>query len=264
MMDLPRSFHGVPRESQALLRELGLTEMEQVFTDPRIETWRSIPERENCTLDAMLADGRTIRLHIKRHKAARNAKPPGEQEADGICILEQAKIPTMKLIAWGKMEDGRSFLITEDLAEHRPADKLIESGVPFERLLEPTADLAAKLHSAGLHHRDLYLCHFLAKLDDKTLDLRLIDAARVGQLPAWFFRQRWIVKDLAQFWYSATRLSVSTEQLEKWLQRYAQQRRLETVDTLRRAIERKMRSIARHDAKLNERQPQRNLSLPGT
>lgn len=264
MMDHPQSFYGVPRESQSLLRELGLTDLHQVFTDPRIRPWRSLPDRENCTLDAMLADGRTIRLHIKRHQATGRSKPPAEQEADGIFMLQQAHIPTMKLVAWGKLADGRSFLMTEDLAEYRPADKLIESGIPFDRLLQPTADLAARLHSAGLRHRDLYLCHFLLKLDRDAIDIRLIDAARVAPLPAWLFRRRWIVKDLAQFWYSAARLSVPTEQLNQWLHRYAQQRDISAVEGLRKAIGRKVRWIARHDAKLNQRQPKRNISLPGS
>jgi hypothetical protein len=260
MIDAGKSFFGVPRASQALLRELGLTRLEQFFTDPRIIPWRSIPERENCTLDAVLADGRSIRLHIKRHKAAREAKPPGEQEADGILILQHAKIPTMALVAWGKLEDGRSFIATEDLAGYRAADKLIESGVAFERLLEPTADLAAKLHDANLHHRDLYLCHFFARIDG-GVDLKLIDVARVRRLP-WLFPQRWIVKDLAQFWHSATRLSIPESKLDPWLRRYAQQRKVKDVQGLKRSIVKKASWIARHDAKLQVRQPNRNISLP--
>lgn len=263
-MEAQRAFFWVPREYQAILRELKLTDSERIFADERIVPWRSIPERENCTLDATLADGRAIRLHVKRYRPAWAPKPPGEEEADGILAMELAKIPTAPLVAWGKMADGRSFLITEDLTGYRPADKVIQSGVPFEQLLAPTADLAAKLHSAGLHHRDLYLCHFLVKLADETTDLKLIDAARVRRLPGWFFRNRWIVKDLAQFWYSAEQLATSAEQLERWLRRYAEQRKLTTFDRLRRAVQRKAAWIARHDAKLKAKQPTRNVSLPGT
>ncbi len=61
------------------------------------------------------------------------------------------------------------------------------------------------LHNGGLHHRDLYLCHFLGRRDENPqADLRLIDAARVRPLPGPLTRRRWIVKDLAQFWYSTT------------------------------------------------------------
>jgi len=264
MMQTPRSFFGVPKQSQPLLRELGLTELGQIFADPRIVPWRSIEDRDNCTLDAVLSDGRPVRLHVKRYKRVWSAKPPGEVEADAFYRLQRAGIPTANLVAWGKLEDGRSFIMSDDLAGYRPADKLIESGTPFNCLLEPTADLAAKLHDAGLHHRDLYLCHFLANLDARPVDVRLIDAARVAELPGWPFRQRWIVKDLAQFWYSAVRLNVPETQLDQWLNRYAQQRSLGSTTRLRRAIERKVQWIARHDAKLNQRQPNRNISLPGT
>jgi hypothetical protein len=263
-MDMPRSFYGVPRQYQPLLRELGLISIESIFTDPRILAWRSIPERENCTLDAVLADRRPIRLHIKRHRPTNDRTPPGQQEADGILMLQHAEIPTAPMVAWGKLHDGRSFLITEDLTGYTPADKLIQAGTPFDRLLQPTADLAARLHNANLHHRDLYLCHFLVRLDHENVDLRLIDAARVRTLPPWPFRHRWIVKDLAQFWYSATRLAVPDETTCRWLLRYAHQRQIHNVDRLRHAILRKVRSIARHDAMLRARQPARNISLPET
>ena len=78
--------------------------------------------------------------------------------------MEIESIPTAPLVGWGRLADGRSFLISEDLAGYAPADKLVRRARRSRRLLEPTADLAAELHSAGLHHRDLYLCHFMAKV----------------------------------------------------------------------------------------------------
>src|SRR5205085_11401166 len=136
------------------------------------------------------------------------------------------------LVGWGKLIDGRSFTIWQDLAGYTPTDKLVEAGVPFDRLLVPTADLAAQLHRAGLHHRDLYLCHFMVKLGEdaadgaatEATDVRLIDTARVRRLGGLLTRRRWIVKDLAQFWYSTTKLAVTDEQRSAWLKRYAEQR----------------------------------------
>ena len=46
------------------------------------------------------------------------------------------------------------------------------------------------------------------------------------------------------------------------MERYAQQRAVAAVPSLRRLIERKAAWIARHDKKLNARQPQRNISIP--
>jgi heptose I phosphotransferase len=154
-------------------------------------------------------------------------------------------------------------VITEDLTGFRPADKLIAEGVAFETLLGPTAELAARLHNEGLHHRDLYLCHFFVRLpkDGAGPELRLIDAARVRALPRFLTRRRWIVKDLGQFWYSTQGLAVTEEQRERWLARYAELRRGAWREGLGGAVRRKARAIARHDAKLRRSQPKRNVSL---
>src|SRR5947207_3803 len=250
-------FRVLPRY-QPIVREIGL-DGEAMFSHPQIQVWRSIPERENCTLDARLADGREIRWHIKRYRAG--SKNAAEDEVRGIELLNSKKIPTVPLVGWGKLADGRSFVISEDLKDFRAADKAIQSGLPFDRLIEPTADMAAKLHSSGLHHRDLYLCHFFVNAEHEKIELRLIDAARVRPLPRWM-KKRWIVKDLAQFWYSATQIGVPKEQLLEWLNRYSNARNLKDSGGLLRAILRKAAWIAHHDQKLNLAQPNRNVSIP--
>src|SRR5205823_14972090 len=135
------------------------------------------------------------------------------------------------------------------------------AGFAFERLLEPTAQLAARLHGAGLHHRDLYLCHFFAKAEGESVDLKLIDAARVRRLPGWPTRRRWVVKDLSQFWYSTLALPITDEQRSRWLEGYARARGLGSAAGLHRSIERKAASIGRHDRKLRAAQPDRNISI---
>jgi hypothetical protein len=211
--------------------------------------------------DAGIGDGGRVRLHIKRYAAAR--KPPANAEVAAFQLLQRENIPTAMLVGWGSTADSRSFVITEDLSGYAPADKLVESGTPFDRLLAPTADLTARLHGAGLHHRDLYLCHFMARRDEhENPEPKLIDVARVRRLPGWPTRNRWIVKDLAQYWYSTLALSVTDDQRAAWLARYAEKVGLTKVEALRRAIERKARSIARHDKRLNRAQPTRNVSIP--
>jgi heptose I phosphotransferase len=162
------------------------------------------------------------------------------------------------------LSDGRSFVIVEDLSGFRPADKLLFGhAVTFDRLLEPTADLSARVHSSGLHHRDLYLCHFFTRTDSDSTDLRLIDCARVKRLPGFLTRYRWIVKDLSQFWYSTYKHPEITDaDRDAWLRRYAQQAGMANVPRLRRWIDRKVAWIARHDVKLHHAQPHRNISIP--
>jgi len=99
------------------------------------------------------------------------------------------------------------------------------------------------------------------KADDPT-DARLIDAARVAKLTNPLTRQRWIRKDLAQFWYSTLSLPITDEQRYAWMSRYSQQRGLPSPEPLIAGIQRKVRWIARHDAKLRADQPARNVSIP--
>jgi heptose I phosphotransferase len=254
------------------MRLIGL-DADAVFDHPGIKPWRTIADRQNCTLDFSDEDGRPGRWHVKRYTAVRGlTKTPAEQEVAGIQLLQQAGIPTVPLVGWGVLADRRSFVIVNDLAGYRPGDKLLQAGgASFERILAPTADLSAKLHSSGLHHRDLYLCHFFintapAADDDDAQgpsDLRLIDCARVKRLPSLLTRTRWIVKDLSQFWYSTHKHPEITDaQRDAWLRRYATRAGVQNVDRLRRRVQRKVDWIARHDAKLNRAQPNRNISIP--
>lgn len=259
-MSPTQAIFWVPAERRQLLHDIGLVELEQVFSDPRIKPWRRIRERENCVLDAARPNGEVVRLHIKRHKRKlAGGMTPAEQEVQGIFMLERAGIATVPLVAWGRLADGRSFLISEDLTGFEPADKAIEHGLAFERILEPTADLAATLHNKRLHHRDLYLCHFFVRINE-SVELHLIDPGRVNRLPPWPFTRRWIIKDVAQFVYSATQNAVAANLIEQWLDRYCQQRQIRPAD-IATAIQRKVRHIARHDARLKRKRPERDVSL---
>lgn len=246
---------------QPIFRELGI-DAETVFDHPSVTCWRTLPDRQNCTLDADLADGRHVRFHVKRYAPTRRVPTPADADVQGCRQLESASIPTATLVAHGNLGDGRSFVAFNDLAGYAPADKLIERGRPFESLLQPTADLAARLHDAGLHHRDLYLCHFMAKVEGGRAELKLIDTARVKRLPGVLTRRRWVVKDLAQFWYSTLKLPITDEQRLAWLARYAARRGMTDAKPLLAPIERKARSIARHDARLHRARPDRDVSIP--
>ena len=252
-------FHVLPQH-QSLVREVGI-DAQSVFDDPRIVAWRGLSDRENCTLDAPDADGVVVRLHVKRYTPVRSDPGPAQLEFDGLRLLENAGLPVAPLVGWGRLTDGRSFTIWRDLSGYTPGDKHVGAGQPFEPLLEPTADLAARLHDANLHHRDLYLCHFMVNVSNPT-DLRLIDTARVGRMKCALTRRRWVVKDLSQFWYSTTRLPITGEQRLRWLTRYANRRGIKSVDRLRASVERKARWIGRHDARLEQKQPNRNVSIP--
>jgi hypothetical protein len=261
MLETHRPVTHVAPQYQPVLRELAI-DAETIFEHPLVKPWRTLADRENCLLDTILRDGQQIRWHIKRYAAVRGSTSPADEEVRGHAALMAEAIPTAVLVGYGKLSDRRSFVIFEDLAGYTPADKLLEAGTPFQTLLAPTADLAAILHTRNLHHRDLYLCHFLARIDGDAIELRLIDPARVRRLPGVFTRNRWIVKDLAQFWYSTTKHSISDAQRGAWLAHYAEARKVGSIEALRRKILRKVAWIARHDQRLQKQQPKRNVSIP--
>jgi len=261
MSNAPANHFFVSPEFQPPVRQAGI-DAESIFNDDRILPWRTLPDRQNCTLDVDLPNGIHIRWHVKRYLASRRAMTAVRDEVAGHRALVDAGIPTAAMVGYGTLSDGRGFVIFDDLAGYRPLDKMIERGTPFQELLAATADLAAKLHRADLHHRDLYLCHFMGRTIGSAIDLKLIDTARVKRLPGVLTRGRWIIKDLAQFWYSTLRLPVTDEQRSAWLDRYAISRGIVSAVPLRSRIERKVRSIARHDARLHQTRPERDVSIP--
>jgi hypothetical protein len=250
-------FHVEPAFAD-LLRAAGIADAQSAFTHPSIRVWRSIRERENATLDLAFPNRQPVRIHIKRDKSAQR-KSPSHAEAQKLLALRARGVPTAALIAHGRVEDGRSFVMTEDLAGFAPADRLLRDGrVTFDQLLSPTAELAARLHASGAFHRDLYLCHFFARADADPVDLRLIDCARALIDP--FLRRRWQVKDLGQFLYSTREFAISPAQLDAWFDTYA--RRHPLPRNARAAIAAKADRIARHDASLRRRNPERTASIP--
>lgn len=228
------------------LAALGVRELDDCFTHPDVVAWRSIPERENCLLDTALG-----RLHLKRmfrpHGAAATLV-----EVQGLRLLREAGIRSTPLVAHATDAGGRGVLITADLSGYTPLDQRLRSGLAtWAQIAAPTAAMARRLHERNLHHRDLYLCHFL----HNGQDFALIDAGRVKTLPRWF-RRRWVVKDLAQFQYGCEQAGLHQSQFAGWLELYGR-------PELLAAVQRKCRQIARHDARLQHRRPERVRSIPG-
>jgi hypothetical protein len=248
-----QGYYHVEAHSTDLLKRAGLTDAMSVFDHPKIQPWRSIRERENCVLD--LEDG--TRLHIKRNQPNHRGV---DDEVAGIRALQKAHIETVPLCGYGRLHDGRGFVITENLDDFEDCEKLLKTGTPFESLLIPTAMVAGRLHAAKLHHRDLYVGHFFANLDTDPIAIRLIDAARVKPLPR-FFQRRWLVKDVAQFVFSLQKLGIDAQTINRWIVEYAKHADHPVTDLFKRGVYSKASWIARHDAKLRRDNPTRNVMI---
>lgn len=130
-----------------------------------------------------------------------------------------------------------SFVITdalegmislEDLARHWGGVQGRQRVMLKLALLQRIAAIARRLHSAGMNHRDFYLCHFLVRdrdwnawRPDDALDLVLIDLHRVqirAEVP-----KRWRVKDLGGLLFSALDAGLTRRDLLRFLAAYREQ-----------------------------------------
>lgn len=136
-------------------------------------------------------------------------------EVNAIRELSVNGISTTPLVAFGERGYNpakmQSFVMTEDLGEIITLEDFCASwrdNPPDPRfkamLIKALAELAGKLHAAGLCHRDFYLCHFVIKKSDfnaGNLNLILIDLHRM------LFKQapngKVAMKDIAALVFSA-------------------------------------------------------------
>ena len=130
-----------------------------------------------------------------------------------------------------------SFIITEALEGMISLEDMVKDwrGVRGCRrvllkrvLLERIAEIARRMHGAGLNHRDFYLCHFLVRGRDWTkwtpndpVTLTLNDLHRVQRRER--VPERWLVKDLGGLLFSALDAGLTRRDLLRFLAAYRQQ-----------------------------------------
>jgi len=119
----------------------------------------------------------------------------------------------------------QSFLVTEDVGPHSSLEQLCRDwpqqppSVARKRaLLQEVADIARRLHAAGICHRDFYLCHFLQTSEQESLVLIDLHRALIRRPLA----RRWIVKDLGSLYFSALEAGLTRRDLLRFVARYRQ------------------------------------------
>ncbi len=229
-----------------------------------LATWR---ERVVLTLDS--AEGQQ-RFYLKRY-----SHPPFKQQLNRLLAgytstaeiechwlqkVTRLGIQVPVLIAFGTHRAGlrevNSLLLTAEI----PGESLEKwlprqlkehhlDGATKRRLSQRLADLVARLHQAGLVHRDLYLSHiFVDRCRNGHCELCLLDLQRVIK-PRWRLR-RWVVKDLAALNYATPPPAASQMDRVRWLKSYLGTNKLSANDrALIRAVVRKTNRIAHHSAK---------------
>ncbi|MEM8563918.1 MAG: lipopolysaccharide core heptose(I) kinase RfaP [Pseudomonadota bacterium] len=155
-------------------------------------------------------------------------------EFQAVLALQRAGVHTLTVLAFCRLGHNpaklKSMIVTAELTgtvklEDYCADWATRPPSSFvkRRLIIAVADIARRMHSAGINHRDFYLCHF--HLDEHSLmeeDVRcfLIDLHRAqirDVIPT-----RWREKDLAGLYFSAMDLALSDRDLLRFLRHYSE------------------------------------------
>jgi heptose I phosphotransferase len=160
-----------------------------------------------------------------------------ENEKKALETLPRIGIPTMQLAGYGKRGINparlQSFIITEEL---KPTVSLEDycrdwrAYPPAPRwkraLIEQVARIARALHTNGIIHRDLYLCHFLLKTTPEHADddarrphLYLIDLHRAEQRRR--IQQRWRIKDVAGLYFSSMDIGLTQRDRLRFIEAYS-------------------------------------------
>jgi len=174
--------------------------------------------------------------------------------------LRKLGINTPRTIAFGEEWDGlfekRSFIITEKIPHSVSLEEKLPDGFNRRRknFIENLAAFIRKFHKTGCRHRDLYLCHIFCNPQSQ---FTLIDLNRVFKPP--FFSERYLIKDLAQLYYSALgKIFTKTDRLRFFLA-YLQKNKLSKNDRiLIKKIKSKAQRMAKHDKKHGRSAPFEN------
>ncbi|WP_235272736.1 lipopolysaccharide core heptose(I) kinase RfaP [Methylotenera versatilis] len=157
-------------------------------------------------------------------------------EVHAIQKLNAIGIPTTPLVAYGQQGCNpatmQSFVMTEDLGEIVTLEDICADWPSYsdgfkQALMQAMAELASKLHGAGLCHRDFYLCHFVLKKQDLDFknsnikNLHLIDLHRM--LQGQSSSGNAVMKDIAGLYFSALQCGLSTKELDVFKQHYLPQ-----------------------------------------
>jgi hypothetical protein len=259
------------------LKAMGLDSLESVFA---FQGGKSLVKKElTCWRSRMelVLPAKKIRCFLKRYDRPavsvqlRNWLDHGRRamtaEYDVLpCLpLNQGGIGTYQPIAYGGRWNGlweeKSFAILREI----PDAVSLEIKLPDcftlpqtgqnrrqrQEFINHLADFTRRFHQTGFCHRDFYLCHIFRSSDNT---LSLIDLQRAF-VPTWF-KNRWILKDLSQLYYSSPGDLISRADRLRFYLRYAQKETLTGRDRkLIRKLKRRAWAMADRDIRRGKEVP---------
>jgi len=198
----------------------------------------------------------------------RRCRSQGRLEFENIAAFRRSSLATVSPAAWGERARGRlwaeSLLLTADFAPFVPLEAIVRDTPEFfagrrgrqhkKSVLEAVGRYARRMHAAGFNHRDFNATHILLDFAEHSrgpavalFDLQRIDRCRL-------FRFRWIIKSLAELYYTLPSPLFGPQDLIFLFQAYKNKRRLSLWDRFQLWwIKRKTARIARHTQKRRAR-----------
>ena len=185
------------------------------------EVYRDLPDRRTFRFE-LAGTGYFAKLHrgvgwgeiLKNLLSLRLPVVDARREQRAIAALTAAGVPTLQAVAWGVRgldpARRRSFIITREVSTQCSVDHLAREwgargrAAPLVKrtLIRQVAQLAQRMHAAGVNHRDFYIVHLLMPGtpgdDDALVVIDLHRAQLRGRVP-----RRWLVKDLGSLLFSA-------------------------------------------------------------
>ena len=250
-----------------LLAAGGLDSFDKIMALPGGTVARDFPGRRTVRLELKAPHGGVQGVYLKRYepnylsmwgRLLRLLRWPGaEDEAlrewQAIQQVAAAGIRTARPIAIGQRRSRgmvtRSFLMTAEIPGAVEGHVHIESLPATERrsFLLRVAEMAQRLHEAGLVHKDFYVGHVLVTPNPSGAELFLIDLQRVVK-PRLLF-SRWVAKDLGALGYSMFNAGATYTDLLRTFLAYRQSAMLGEAEKCQ------ARKVLRRIFRLRRRQP---------
>jgi serine/threonine protein kinase len=256
---------------EAAFSKLGLTSIDAVFsfeagtnlTKSNLAKYRTRLQFEidspAVTVFLKRYDRPPISVQLRNWLASRSRVSCGAIGFKSASELQAGGINTPKILfhgeQWGTFFERRSFIITEKipgaeslerkLPDYFSDTKTVEQSKLRRSFISQLAGFVKKFHETGYCHRDLYLSHIFYS---DSGEFYLIDLARAFK--PGFRHRRFLIKDIAQVYYSApARYFSKTDRLRFYIA-YTGRHKLNRKDKafIRKVINR-ARRMARHDMK---------------
>ena len=149
-------------------------------------------------------------------------------EFNALAKLHSIQVATMTSAAYGRKggidpAKQESFLITCELENMTSVEDIAKAGTSTQIkhiLIRKIAESAAKMHAAGINHRDCYICHYLVEASEisdrsKVFVIDLHRAQIRTKVP-----YRYHVKDVAGLYFSSMDANLSARDRLRFIAEY--------------------------------------------